>query len=98
MCVKPFRPLRHFNPRQGHSTQHSVDNRDGDGLRLVSLTPAYQGVFAEGIDVINAFTATVDWAGKAPSKVVFQLNGASSEVATSGTSAPKTYNMGRDLH
>jgi hypothetical protein len=75
----------------------TIDNRDGTGLRLLSLSATYQGVFAEGVDVINTFTATVDWAGKTPSKVVYQLNGANRDVPTSGSSAQTTYNMGDDL-
>lgn len=75
----------------------AIDNRDGSGLRLTSLQPQYQGVFAEGVDVINTITATVDWAGRTPSIVVFQLNGVNSDVATSGTTAQTTYNMGDDL-
>jgi len=81
----------------GVSGRFSIDNRSGSGLRVKSLVPTYQGVFPEGVEIINTFTATVDWAGKTPSKVVFKLNGAPTDVATVTSSAKTTYNMGSDL-
>jgi len=81
----------------GLSGIFTIDNRTGSGLRITSLLATYQGVFPEGVEIINTFTATVDWAGKSPSKVVFQLNGTAYDVSTTGSSAVKTFNMGENL-
>ena len=78
---------------EGLSNIFTIDNR-GVG----SLVGEYQGVFIEGIDVINTFIAEVDWSGKTPSTIIFKINGGNrKEVATSGTTAEVQYNMGSDL-
>jgi parallel beta-helix repeat protein len=81
----------------GYSNVFVIDNRTGSGFRITSLVPTYTGVFPEGVEIINTFTATVDWGGKTPLKVIFRLNGTLSEVVTSGNIVQKTYNMGQDL-
>ncbi|GEM_PF-2044737 len=81
----------------GLSNIFTIDNRDGEEFRITSLRSTYIGVFAEGVDVINTITAEVDWDDKTPSRVVFNLNGADTEVVTGGNSAQTIYNMGCDL-
>jgi hypothetical protein len=78
----------------GHFT---IDNRSGTGFRIKSLTAQYSGVFPNGVEIFNMFTASVDWAGKTPSKVVFELNGESFDQPTLGDIATKKYNMGQNL-
>ncbi|MCK6456032.1 MAG: hypothetical protein L6Q92_05825 [Phycisphaerae bacterium] len=82
----------------GDSNAFGVSSPGGVGThRVVGLTASYGGVFAQGVDVINTITATVDWAGRTPSMVVFQLNGAMTTVPTSSSTAQTTYNMASAL-
>lgn len=82
----------------GESGVFLIDNSTASsGPRLTSLTSTYQGVFVQNVNVSNTFTATVNWSGKTPQKVVFQLNGVNADVTTSGNTAQRTYNMGTAL-
>jgi len=89
--------LSHAATGEGISNVFTIDNRTGSGIQITSLEATYQGVFPKDVEVINTFTATVDWEGSRPSKVIFQLNGKSKEVTTSSTTAQTTFNMGQDL-
>ena len=84
--------------RTGYSNAFTIDTRDYAGFRITFLGAAYQGAFAEGIDVINTIIAKVNWNGKTPQKVVFQLNGEDTDVSATGTTVQTTYNMGEDLN
>lgn len=66
-------------------------------VRITSLNANYTGVFAQGVDVFNSIIAIVDWAGRAPDSVVFELNGNVRQLFTTGGSAQTLYNMGLDL-
>jgi len=81
----------------GVSNILTIDNRTGTGFKLTTIVPTYTGAFPEGVEVINTFKANIDWSGRTPSKVVFDLNGNQKTVTTTGNTAQTTFNMGQDL-
>ncbi|GMU26297.1 MAG: hypothetical protein AMXMBFR16_12020 [Candidatus Uhrbacteria bacterium] len=97
VCLTAWNSPARADVGTADSPVFAIDNRTGAGLRITALTPTYTGVFAEGVDVINTITATVDWAGKTPSYVVFTMNGGDQNLPTGGTSAQNAYNMGIEL-
>lgn len=66
-------------------------------IRMCGLSPTYPGVFAQGVEVFNTFTAEVDWGQRSPWKVVFGLDGQAQHIVTSGNFAQAAFNMGTDL-
>ena len=67
--------------------------------RVAGITCPYPGFlhFLDGPSFNVPFTATVDWAGHPPSKVEFRTPRGMYEVATSGTTAKRTFDMGNDF-
>ncbi|MBI4324891.1 MAG: carboxypeptidase regulatory-like domain-containing protein [Chloroflexi bacterium] len=71
----------------------------GSAPRVVSLACKYPGflTFLEGVSFLVTFTAQVDWAGHPPGKVQFLTPRGSFDVATSGSTASRQFNMGTDF-
>ena len=67
--------------------------------RVTGITCQYPGFlyFLDGPQFNVAFQATVDWAGHPPSKLEFRTPHGVFEVATAGTTASRTFNMGSDF-
>jgi hypothetical protein len=67
--------------------------------RVAGITCPYPGFlhFLDGPNFDVTFTATVDWAGLLPAKVEFRTPRGVFEVAATGTTASRTFNVGSDF-
>ena len=67
--------------------------------RVTGITCPYPGFlhFLDGPSFSVPFTVTVDWAGHPPAKVEFRTPHGVYEVAASGTTGRRTFNMGSDF-
>jgi len=81
----------------GQSNSFKIDNLDGTGFRVKQVTSSHTGVFVQGVEVQNQITAEIDWSGRAPGYVRFDLNGSVTSVSAQGTRASVTYDMGSRL-
>ncbi len=69
------------------------------GIVVTDITSRYDGdvVYLDGVDYNATYTANVDWGGHTPQKVLFITPTTTHEVATGGTTASKTFNMGSEF-
>ncbi len=71
------------------------------GFRVTAVTSKYSSgkpyYFLPGVSFNVDFTADINWNGKTPSKVRFVTSKGSYDVATSGSSATKTINVGSEF-
>lgn len=68
-------------------------------LRITSVRSKFPGFlyFLEGVDAPVTWTATVDWGGRSPGKLIFSCPLGEREVTTAANSASTELNMGRDF-
>ncbi|RMD68099.1 MAG: hypothetical protein D6819_10175, partial [Gammaproteobacteria bacterium] len=66
---------------------------------MYEVQSCFEGAFyPRGVDSLNRFKAYVDWQGTSPSRVDFDLNGATSTENASSWGAYHDYNMGQELN
>ena len=69
------------------------------GIVVTDVTSRYDGdvYYLDGVDYDATYTVNVDWGSHTPQKVLFITPTATYEVATSGATASKTFNMGTEF-
>ena len=79
----------------------NISLSSASGMRVMSLTSKYSSgkpyYFLPGVSFEVTYTAEVDWNGKTPGKVRFITSHGSYDVATSGSIATKTVNVGTEI-
>lgn len=85
-----------FNATQGW-TQPPPANTGPVGFTGIRAQHPLDGRYLQNVPVPNRVDVTIDWKGSAPGRVEFTLNGVVHSVTTSGTTASRSFDMGRDL-